>query len=60
MRDNPRQIANWLIEEHGLQEARQVVAVKIQQTQDSGDFYGLSVWREVRWSLDERPDDDVA
>jgi hypothetical protein len=57
MKDNPVQIADWLIEEHGLEEAKHVAVASIMQTQDVGDNYRLSVWREVRRTLEEKQDD---
>ena len=57
MKDNPTQIADWLIEEHGLKEAKHVAVASIMENQDIGDNYRLSVWREVRRTLEEKPDD---
>jgi hypothetical protein len=57
MKDDPTEIAAWLIEEHGLEDARRVVLDSIIRAQDVGDNYRLSVWREVRQVLTQRSGD---
>ncbi len=57
MNNDPKEIANWLIEENGLQEARQLVLDAVLKAQNLGDNYRLSVWREVRRVLTEQSDD---
>jgi hypothetical protein len=54
MKDDPNQIADWLIEEHGQEGAKQVALDGVFQALDVGDNYRLSVWREVRHVLAQR------
>ena len=51
MTDDPRSIADDLVEEHGLDGAIQVA---MQRTATVGDNYALSVWRDVKRLLQER------
>lgn len=46
--DDPRVIANYLIQEHGIQGAFQAVMDGIEHCNSNADFYSLSVWREVK------------
>lgn len=48
MRDDPHRIAEWLIQERGLEQARTEVLSGVLQAQKAGDNYALSVWREVK------------
>ena len=57
VQDDPHEIANWLIREHGLIGARQVVLGGVLEAQEQGDFYRLSVYREVRRILAQYPDE---
>jgi hypothetical protein len=54
MRDNPTEIADHLMKEHGLGEALSVVDVGKAEANRIGDYYALSVWREVRAILGNR------
>ena len=54
MPDDPKQIANFLIREHGLNDALARVAAEITTAHEEGDNYALSVWREVKRILRER------
>ena len=54
MPDNPKQIANDLIREHGLKDALAKVAAEITTAHQEGDYYALSVLREVKRILQER------
>ena len=54
MRDDPKQIAEHLIEQHGLDGALKAAREGIAAAHASGDNYGLSVWREVRRALREK------
>ena len=55
-RDDPSLIADWLIEEHGADGAKQAALDGVLLAQNVGDNYGLSVWREVRQILAKRSD----
>lgn len=52
MQDDPRQIAEWLVQEHGLVQARAEALSGLLAAQKEGDFYALSVWRDVRRILE--------
>lgn len=53
-RYDPAEIASQLVQEHGLDEAIEAATEEIQASQRIGDFYALSVWREVRRHLQSR------
>ena len=57
---DPAAIATQLVQEHGLDEAIEAATEGILYSQQAGDFYALSVWREVRRHLHtrRRRDDD--
>jgi hypothetical protein len=60
MNDNPAQIADHLIEQHGVDGALNAVREGIGSAQADRDNYRLSVWRDVRRILRDRqiiPDD---
>ena len=54
MRDDPHNIAEHLVQEHGIDLALERATEGIAEAQEQGDNYGLSVWREVRRILRER------
>ncbi len=54
MPDDPKQIANFLIREHGLNDALARVAAEITTAHHEQDNYALSVLREVKRILRER------
>ena len=56
MNDNPSQIADHLIEQHGVDGALETVREGISAAHANGDNYRLSVWREVRRILRDKPD----
>ncbi len=56
MKDDPSQIANNLIAQHGVDGALESVREGIATAHADGDNYGLSVWREVRRALRNKPD----
>ncbi len=56
MRDDPHEIASYLIQQYGVDGAIAAVTEEIRASQEPGAFYGLSVWREVRRVLRERRD----
>ena len=58
MPDDPKEIANFLIREHGLNDALTKVAAGIATAHEEGDNYALSVWREVKRILQERTERD--
>ena len=49
--DDPAEIADYLIEQHGLDGA---LRVAMERTASATDNYDLSVWREVKSILKER------
>jgi len=55
MKDDPSQIANNLIAQHGVDGALESVREGIATAHADGDNYGLSVWREVRRALRNKP-----
>ena len=54
MNDNPTQIADHLLEQHGVDGATDAVREGITTAHANGDNYRLSIWREVRRSLEEK------
>ena len=56
MRDDPNKIAEWLVRKHGLEAARKVVFDGLMKSLAKGDWYDVSVWREVRRILADRKD----
>jgi hypothetical protein len=54
MNDDPSQIANHLIEQHGIDGALETVREGIEASHSNGDNYRLSVWREVRRKLRDK------
>jgi len=48
MNDNPIQIVDDLIGQHGVDGALGAVREGIEAAKENGDNYRLSVWREVR------------
>jgi hypothetical protein len=48
MNDNPSQIADHLIGQHGVDGALDAVREGVAAAQANGDNYRLSVWRDVR------------
>lgn len=57
MNDDPNQIANDLIEQHGADGALDTVQEGIATAHANGDNYRLSVWREVRRVLRDKQRD---
>ena len=56
MKDDPNQIADNLIEQHGVDGALEMVREGIATAHANGDNYRLSVWRDVRRILQARRD----
>jgi hypothetical protein len=53
LRDDPHVIAEYLVQEHGLDRALDQAIGGTTAAQEQGDNYGLSVWREVKRILRE-------
>jgi hypothetical protein len=49
--DDPEEIARFLVSENGLDRARQMAVEGTTRANEEGDFYRLSVWREVKGIL---------
>lgn len=48
MRDDPKQIADYLCQQFGSEGALAHAVEKTQEAQRAGDNYALSVWRDVK------------
>jgi hypothetical protein len=59
MKNDPSQIADHLIEEHGVEGALERVREGIELAHDIGDNYRLSVWREIRRDLHATQNSDT-
>ncbi len=57
LRDDPSAIAEYLVQEHGLERALDRATEGTTAAHEQGDNYGLSVWREVKRILRERGHD---
>ncbi len=53
LRDDPHVIAEYLVQEHGLERALDRATKGTTASQEQGDNYGLSVWRDVKRLLRE-------
>ena len=51
LKDDPSDIAEYLIQNYGIDHAIQNVTDGIMKSQKDGDNYALSVWREVKTIL---------
>ena len=49
--DDPKEIAAILIEENGADHALDIALAEITRANETGDFYSLSIWREIRGYL---------
>ena len=56
MKDDPNQIADNLIEQHGVDGALEMVGEEIATAHANGDRYRLSVLRDVKRILQDRRD----
>ena len=56
--DDPKQIAAWLVQQHGLERARMEVLAGVMQAQKAEDNYALSVWRDVKRILGQASSED--
>lgn len=60
LRDNPSEIAEYLIQDNGIDRAMQVANDGTMKAQQDGDNYALSIWRVVKAILRKRiPDPKV-
>jgi|GEM_PF-886940 hypothetical protein len=57
--DDPSQVADHLTEQHGAKGAMDTASAGIATAQSEGDNYRLSIWREVRRILRNRPVEPV-
>lgn len=48
MTDEPDKIAEWLIDEYGLDGASDAALSGLMEAQTRGELYDVSIWREVR------------
>jgi hypothetical protein len=55
--DDPKQIADFLIRDNGLDRARQNAVEGTTTANEKGDLYRLSVWREVKRILRDWTED---
>ena len=51
MKDDPEEIATYLVKAHGLDGAFDKVTEGTAMAHQNGNFYDLSVWREVKTVL---------
>lgn len=49
--DDPREIVRFLVKENGLERAREIAMEGTTSANEEGNFYRLSVWREVKHVL---------
>jgi hypothetical protein len=49
--DDPIEIVRYLIKENGLDRARQIAMEGTTTANEEGNFYRLSIWREVKHFL---------
>jgi len=56
MNDDPNQTADHLIDDHGVDGALVTVRREIAAAHSNGDYYRLSVWRDVRRILQNKQD----
>jgi hypothetical protein len=52
--DDPKEIADYLVQEHGLIKATTFARDGVATANDINDYYALSIWREVRVILEKR------
>ncbi len=54
MSDDPHQIADHLVKSYGLKGALTEAMSATAKANQEGDYYGLSVWREIKVILRDR------
>ena len=57
--DDPKEIAMHLIRDNGISRAQQIAVEGTTSANENGDFYRLSVWREVKHILQELAEPSV-
>ena len=60
LKDDPSDIAEYLIQNYGIYHAIQNVTDGIMKSQKDGDNYELSVWREVKTILRNKKNTPVS
>ncbi|MEQ8228613.1 MAG: hypothetical protein RIA64_11060 [Rhodospirillales bacterium] len=60
MHDDPKDIAEYLIQEHGLDGALAAAIEGAIVAQHNGDNYALSVWREIKAVIRKQLSEDAA
>ena len=55
--DDPIEIVRFLVKENGLERAREIALEGTTSANQDGDFYSLSIWREVKKVLRDWPED---
>lgn len=53
--DDPAEIAKYLIQEHGVEGAFRAVMEGVERCHANGDYYSLSIWRETRKLIKDKP-----
>ena len=54
--DDPVEIVRFLVKENGLDRARQIAMEGTTSANQEGNFYRLSIWREVKHALRDWPE----
>ncbi len=57
--DDPKEIAMHLVRDNGISRALQIAVEGTTSANENGDFYRLSVWREVKHILQELAEPSV-
>jgi hypothetical protein len=60
MDDDPKKIAQYLIERFGLEQASTQAVQSSFEAQEKGHLYELSVWRDVKRILAKQRDDQTS
>ncbi len=55
-KDDPAEVADYLIQEHGIDKAIEEASQEAVAAQNRGDYYDLSIWRDVKRILRDRKD----
>lgn len=53
-KDDPQQIAAWLVQNYGIDEAYRLSWAGIRESQGAYDNYLLSIWREVKQVIERQ------
>ena len=54
MNDDPKQLAEYLLQQHGSSEMALRTAIEgTKEANENGDLYALSVWRDIKRILQE-------